>query len=117
MFGRLTSSTIAPWLSKYLTPSSTACLTSSSIPAPKYSFGRAIFLPLISPVMILLNSGTSTGALVMSLASNPEMISNTRALSFTVRVIGPIWSNDEANATNPKRDTRPYVGFNPTIPQ
>ena len=53
----------------------------------------------------------------MSLASNPEMISNTRALSLTVRVIGPIWSNDEANATNPKRDTRPYVGFNPTIPQ
>ena len=30
---------------------------------------------------------------------------------------GPIWSSDEANASSPKRLTRPYVGFTPTTPQ
>ena len=30
---------------------------------------------------------------------------------------GPIWSREEANATRPYLDTRPYVGFNPTTPQ
>ena len=32
-------------------------------------------------------------------------------------MIGPIWSNDDANATNPYLDTKPYVGFSPTTPQ
>ena len=45
------------------------------------------------------------------------MASNTIALSFTFRVNGPIWSNEDANATNPNRDTRPYVGSIPTTPQ
>ena len=32
-------------------------------------------------------------------------------------MIGPIWSKDEANATKPYLETKPYVGFNPTTPQ
>src|SRR3954470_106121 len=28
-----------------------------------------------------------------------------------------MWSSDDANATNPNRLTRPYVGFTPTTPQ
>src|SRR6266404_523134 len=38
------------------------------------------------------------------------------AASRTVFVTGPIWSSDEANATRPKRETRPYVGLSPTTP-
>src|SRR6266513_5609318 len=38
------------------------------------------------------------------------------AASRTVFVSGPIWSSDEANATRPKRETRPYVGLKPTTP-
>ncbi len=37
-------------------------------------------------------------------------------MSLTFRVNGPIWSKLEAKAIKPKRDTRPYVGFKPTIP-
>src|SRR5262249_40525092 len=37
--------------------------------------------------------------------------------SRTVRASGPIWSVEEANATRPWRDTRPYVGLRPTTPQ
>src|SRR5215210_5745743 len=29
----------------------------------------------------------------------------------------PIWSRPDANATNPQRLTRPYVGLSPTTPQ
>ncbi len=29
----------------------------------------------------------------------------------------PIWSNEDAKATNPNENTRPYVGFIPTTPQ
>src|SRR5690606_6634800 len=35
----------------------------------------------------------------------------------TLRVIGPIWSREEAYATSPYRETRPYEGFSPVIPQ
>src|SRR6476659_5565217 len=38
------------------------------------------------------------------------------AASATVWPKGPIWSREEANATNPHRDTRPYVGLSPTTP-
>src|SRR5438067_9211957 len=38
------------------------------------------------------------------------------AASRTVRAIGPAWSRDDANATMPQREQRPYVGFIPTIP-
>src|SRR3989338_5677961 len=48
--------------------------------------------------------------------SCPQSTFNTVAASRAVLVRGPIWSNDEAIAIRPWRDTRPYVGFNPTIP-
>src|SRR5438445_11642907 len=39
------------------------------------------------------------------------------ALSRTVFVTGPIWSRLDAKATMPKRETVPYVGRSPTLPQ
>src|SRR5207253_2645560 len=39
------------------------------------------------------------------------------ALSRTVFVTGPIWSRLDANATIPYRETVPYVGRRPTLPQ
>src|SRR5690625_4821043 len=44
------------------------------------------------------------------------MSSCNAAASAAVRACGPIWSNDEAIAINPYRDTEPYVGFVPTVP-
>ena len=52
-----------------------------------------------------------------SFSSCPAIIFNKIALSLTSFVIGPIWSSDDANATNPYLETSPYVGFNPTTPQ
>src|SRR4029079_18989250 len=37
------------------------------------------------------------------------------AASGTVRAIGPAWSSEEANATMPQREHRPYVGLMPTV--
>ena len=54
---------------------------------------------------------------VVSFLSCPAIIFNNIAASCTSFVIGPIWSSDDANATNPYLDTNPYVGFNPTTPQ
>ncbi len=45
------------------------------------------------------------------------MNDSSRAASRTVRANGPTWSSDDANAMSPYRDTAPYVGFIPTIPQ
>ena len=53
---------------------------------------------------------------VESLLSCPEMISKSIAASSTVLVIGPAWSRDEAKATIPHLDTRPYEGLSPTVP-
>ena len=43
-------------------------------------------------------------------------MSNKIAASSTVFVIGPAWSNEDANATIPHLDTLPYEGFKPTVP-
>ncbi len=60
--------------------------TSSATPSPKYSLGNATFNPLISLPISDVKSTSSTGALVESLTSAPEIASNTIALSFTFRV-------------------------------
>src|SRR5580704_8920142 len=39
------------------------------------------------------------------------------AVSSTVLVIGPTWSSDQDSGITPRMLTRPYVGFNPTMPQ
>src|SRR5919107_2555858 len=39
------------------------------------------------------------------------------AASRTSRVIGPTTSSEEAKAIRPCRETRPYVGLSPTMPQ
>ena len=54
---------------------------------------------------------------VESFSSHPQIAFRSVALSSTSLVRGPIWSSEEANATRPYRETRPYVGFKPTIPQ
>src|SRR6266481_1767717 len=38
------------------------------------------------------------------------------AASRTVRANGPAWSSEDAYATMPKREQRPYVGLMPTMP-
>src|SRR5580704_13049323 len=38
------------------------------------------------------------------------------AASATLRASGPAWSRDDANATMPQREQRPYVGLRPTTP-
>src|SRR3954453_20365679 len=38
------------------------------------------------------------------------------ALSRTVRAMGPAWSSEDAKATIPQREQRPYVGLIPTVP-
>src|SRR5690606_32150162 len=38
------------------------------------------------------------------------------AASRTSRAIGPAWSSEEAKATMPQREQRPYVGLMPTVP-
>src|SRR5207253_9902360 len=45
------------------------------------------------------------------------MASSACAHSRTEFANGTIWSSDDAKATRPYRDTRPYVGLTPTTPQ
>ena len=51
------------------------------------------------------------------MGSCPTSALSSRAASVTVRVSGPHWSSEEAKAIIPYRETAPYVGFMPTIPQ
>src|SRR5512142_3051778 len=53
---------------------------------------------------------------VESRASNPAIASSRIARSSALFASGPPWSSDEAKATIPYRDTRPYVGRNPLTP-
>lgn len=47
----------------------------------------------------------------------PATTDSSAAASATLCAIGPTQSREEAYATRPLRDTRPYVGFTPTTPQ
>ena len=53
---------------------------------------------------------------VESMGSAPEMAFKRRAASSALFAKGPIWSREEAKATSPNRETRPYDGFTPTVP-
>src|SRR5712691_2090106 len=44
------------------------------------------------------------------------MIPKTRATSAVLLANTPTWSSDDAKATKPYRELRPYVGFKPTTP-
>ena len=70
--------------------------------------------PLISFSSNFVYGGTGTSTDVASFGSHPAVISYNNALSYTVFVICPIVSKDEAMEIMPYRDTRPYVGFIPT---
>src|SRR3989338_9110532 len=75
-----------------------------------------IFKPFTSLRRDLVKSGTGISADVESRGSLPLIIFIKIAVSVTSFVIGPIWSREEANATNPRREPLPYVGFTPTTP-
>src|SRR5438270_11095430 len=47
----------------------------------------------------------------------PAISRNMSAASAALTVSTPPWSRLEAKATIPKRDTRPYVGLMPVMPQ
>ena len=84
------------------------------MPVPKYSFGT----PMRKAFALLARPGNAYSLLVASCgASLPQIAPNKSATSSTVRPNGPIWSSEDANATSPKRDTAPYVGLSPTMPQ
>src|SRR5436190_11062451 len=53
---------------------------------------------------------------VVSFGSWPAIERIRIAVSRTVRANGPAWSSDDANATMPQREQRPYVGLRPTVP-
>src|ERR1035437_8840380 len=53
------------------------------------------------------------GAEVESFLSIPARYFKSIALSFTVFVMGPIWSRDDPKAISPYRETLPYVGLSP----
>jgi hypothetical protein len=85
----------------------------SSIPSTKYSLGTPTRRPLTSTGP---TSPPGPSALVASIGSCPCITLITSSASSTVLANGPIWSRLDDNAINPWRETRPYVGFNPTIP-
>lgn len=82
VFGSETCSTSAPKDLKVSIAFLTASLTSSLIPSLTYSLGKAILSPLISLPISEVKSTSSTGALVESFASTPEIVSSTSALSL-----------------------------------
>ena len=64
---------MAPNFSKCLAAAKICSFTFSSIPSPKYSLGKAIFIPLISWPILLVKSGTATFDDVLSFLSKPEI--------------------------------------------
>ncbi|CKF67232.1 Uncharacterised protein [Streptococcus pneumoniae] len=82
-------------------------LTSGLIPSPRYSLGKAIFIPLMSWPIFEVKSAMRTGAEVESLASSLAIALSKRAFSLTVGAKGPIWSNELPKAMRPKRETVP----------
>src|SRR6185312_15633622 len=89
---------------------------SAGMPSTRYSLGtptRRPFTPLPTKAG---KSGTASGRLVESLGSWPLIERSRRAASSTVLAIGPAWSSEEAKATTPQREQRPYVGLMPTVP-
>ena len=77
--------------------------TRNFLPSPRIGSSGAVH---VKPFVLL----------VESLASWPAMADSINAASSTVRVIGPGVSRLDANATQPQREHRPYVGFIPTMP-
>ena len=49
--------------------------------------------------------------------SGPWIASYTAARSATERANGPTWSSEPAKSATPVRETRPYVGLRPKMPQ
>ena len=123
MWGRLTSSTVAPAASSAATASRIRASTPGSMPLTKYSRGRPRRRPRsVDAASSSLagsrssSSGTGSGDEVESRSSRPATACNRTAASRASRANGPIWSSELANATMPYRLTRPYVGLMPTIP-
>ena len=65
----------------------------------------------------LRKSGVFLFAEVESFGSKPDITLSINAESFTVFVIGPAWSKEDAKAIIPHREHLPYVGLIPVTPQ
>src|ERR671937_2460401 len=114
--GSLPSPTSAPSSAARSIARRTAEPTPGSIPSASFSsFGTPTRTPFSSSASGSSTGGTST--VVESHSSRPLMIPYSKALSRTVFVTGPTWSRLEAKATIPYRETVPYVGRRPTLPQ
>ena len=73
-------------------------------------------MPLTPCRIAASGSSTGSGTDVLSRGSLPATATYAAAASSTVCANGPTWSRDDAKAISPYRDTRPYVGLNPTTP-
>ena len=114
MDGIETGTTSAPHSASVSMAARTVSATRGSTPAPKNSSG--------TPTRFPFASGTGSCSYgrprrVVSRGSGPEMTRSRDETSPTVRPMGPIVSSEFAYATRPYRETRPYVGFRPTMPQ
>ena len=69
--------------------------------------GKADHQPLHAAVDLGGEIGCVAGKTRRSRGSWPAMADKSRAASRTSLVMGPIWSKDEANPTNPNRETSP----------
>src|SRR5262245_18892468 len=111
------STSVAPRSRSTPRAASNARRTVSSTPSETKALGTPTRTPAIVPESADVKSGTGSVEDVESIGSLPGRTESASAASPTVRVNGPIWSSDEANARSPYRDTRPYVGLSPTTPQ
>ena len=107
MSGSFTGLRMAPAAFNHSAPLVQIASISLGMPATRYSSGMPTLRPLMLPVRAFSKSGTGMSTDVESFGSKPHMERSMMAASFTVRVIGPAWSRDEANATMPQREHRP----------
>ncbi len=111
LFGRSTSTSSAPASRNQPIACSTACCTAGWFAsASRYCFGKPTRRPSIGRWMAAASASsgsTASGAVVASSGSSPAITDSSSAASATVRVNGPTWSSELAQATRPCRLTRP----------
>src|SRR5712691_4910847 len=100
------------------TPFSRACLASGDAWSAMSSSANATRARLAAVAAERAAIGLNRFPLVVrSAASDPAIASSTVAQSSAVRAIGPSLSSVHESAMAPFRDTSPYVGRRPVIPQ
>src|SRR5213594_1666949 len=103
---------------KSATPFSSARLASGDAWSAMSSSANATRARLAAPAAERAAIGLKRLPLVVrSARSAPAIASRTAAQSSAVRAIGPSLSSVHESAIAPLRETRPYVGRRPVIPQ